>query len=143
MGNFFWFARLLFWGRPACRGMRAPCRWRLMTSLCFVGVITFPLIAGSGRSVLSGSVPIGFVFTIAFGRRPPSAIFAEGVVRCIIRITLIYDGNVRARVHWDERTMEIDSLRKNPFSSGIVRAPFFEHAKRILEYTLSTKDSMY
>ena len=77
--------------------MRAPCRWRLMTSLCFVGVITFPLIAGSGRSVLSGSVPIGFVFTIAFGRRPPSAIFAEGVVRCIIRITLIYDGNVRAK----------------------------------------------
>ncbi|MBN2395003.1 MAG: TlpA family protein disulfide reductase [Candidatus Atribacteria bacterium] len=53
-----------------------------------------------------------------------------------------YDGNIRARVHWDERTMEIDSLRKNPFSSGIVRAPFFEHAKRILEYTLSTKDSM-
>lgn len=53
-----------------------------------------------------------------------------------------YDGNIRARVHWDERTMEIDSLRKNPLSSGIVRAPFFEDAKRILEYTLSTKDSM-
>ncbi len=53
-----------------------------------------------------------------------------------------YDGSMRARVNWDEKTMEIDSFRNNPFPFRVVNAPFFTRAIRLLEYTLTTKDSL-
>jgi len=58
------------------------------------------------------------------------------------KIDYCYDGNMRARVNWDEKTMEIDSFRNNPFPFRVVNAPFFTRAIRLLEYTLTTKDSL-
>ena len=53
-----------------------------------------------------------------------------------------YDGTMRARVHWDEKTMEIDSFQNNSLPFRVVNAPFLEMSKRLLEYTLETEDSM-
>jgi len=53
-----------------------------------------------------------------------------------------YDGEMRARVHWDEKTMEIDSFKNNARPYRVVLAPFYKRAIRLLQYTLETKDSI-
>lgn len=53
-----------------------------------------------------------------------------------------YDGNMRARVNWADKTMEIDSFRQNKLPFRVVNGPFFTRAIRLLEYTLETKDSL-
>jgi len=53
-----------------------------------------------------------------------------------------YDGNMRARVHWDEKTMEIDSFQNNILPFRMVNAPFFTRAKRLIKYFLNTEDSI-
>ena len=53
-----------------------------------------------------------------------------------------YDGEMRARAHWDEKTMEIDSFKNNTRPFRVVLAPFYKRAIRLLQYTLETKDSI-
>lgn len=53
-----------------------------------------------------------------------------------------YDGEMRARVHWDEKTMEIDHFKNNSLPFRVVNVPFFKRAIRLLQYTLETKDSI-
>ncbi len=51
-----------------------------------------------------------------------------------------YDGNMRARVHWDEKTMEIDSFQNNRLTFRPIRAPFFTRVKCLITYVLTTED---
>ncbi len=53
-----------------------------------------------------------------------------------------YDGDMRARVHWDEKTMEINHFKNNTLPFRVVNGPFFKRAIRLLQYTLETKDSI-
>lgn len=58
------------------------------------------------------------------------------------RMYFCYDGKMRARVHWDEKTMEIDSFQNNKLPYRPIWAPFFTRAKTIINYVLETKDSL-
>ncbi|NOR87158.1 MAG: redoxin family protein [Bacteroidales bacterium] len=53
-----------------------------------------------------------------------------------------YDGDRRARVHWDEKTMEIDHFKDSALPFRVVNAPFFARAISLLQYTMETMDSI-
>lgn len=53
-----------------------------------------------------------------------------------------YDGKMRALISPDKKRLVIDSFKINPGSFRVVQAPFFTRAKTILDYILTTKDSL-
>ncbi len=58
------------------------------------------------------------------------------------KMIFCYDGNMRARVNWEEKYMEIDSFKNNPHPFRPVGAPFFTRIKRLLKYVFETNDSL-
>ena len=58
------------------------------------------------------------------------------------KMDFCYDGNMRARVNWDEKYMEIDSFQNNPLPFRPINAPFFTRTKRLIKYALETEDSI-
>lgn len=59
-----------------------------------------------------------------------------------IKMSFCYDGNMRARVHWDEKSIEIDSFKTSKTSDRRIFAPFFTRANTIIKYILSSDDSI-
>lgn len=58
------------------------------------------------------------------------------------KMLFCYDGQMRARVNWENRYMEIDSFKNNTLPFRPLSPPFFNHATSILKYALETKDSI-
>ncbi len=57
------------------------------------------------------------------------------------KMDYLYAGKMRARVNWEEKFMEIDSFKHNPWPFRPVNAPFFTKAQYLIKYALETKDS--
>ncbi|MDQ3393960.1 MAG: TlpA family protein disulfide reductase [Bacteroidota bacterium] len=53
-----------------------------------------------------------------------------------------YDGLMRARVDWEEKTMEIDSFETNKLPHRPFWPPFYTRTKAILNYISDTEDSI-
>ena len=51
-----------------------------------------------------------------------------------------YDGSVRGKVYWDRKAVRIDDFSDNPHLYRPVWAPFFNYAKSIISYALSTEN---
>lgn len=58
------------------------------------------------------------------------------------KMTFAYDGNIRARIHWDTYHFETDDFSKNKWPYRTVLAPFFAKSKALIEYVFSTNDSI-
>jgi thiol-disulfide isomerase/thioredoxin len=57
-------------------------------------------------------------------------------------MTFCYDGKMRAVVYDEEKTIVIDSFRVRPLPFRPLTPPFYNYAKNIVEYILTTKDSI-
>src|SRR5690606_31351264 len=58
------------------------------------------------------------------------------------KMTDYYDGNVRAKVNWDEKFVKIDSFKTHPYPYRLVHYPFYTKINEIIKYTLTTTDSI-
>lgn len=58
------------------------------------------------------------------------------------KMRFCYDGEMRARVNWKEKYMEIDSFKNNPLPFRPLGPPFFNYTTSIIDYTLETQDSI-
>lgn len=58
------------------------------------------------------------------------------------KMTDFYDGMVRGKVDWDEQYVKIDSFQNHPYPFRLVHYPLFPKIQEIIEYTLSTDDSI-
>ena len=58
------------------------------------------------------------------------------------KMIFAYDGKMRARINWKENNFETDDFSKNPWPYRAVIAPFFAKSKALIEYALTTKDSI-
>jgi thiol-disulfide isomerase/thioredoxin len=58
------------------------------------------------------------------------------------QMTFCYDGKMRAVVYEDEKTIVIDSFKVRSLPFRPVAPPFFNYAKNMIEYALTTKDSI-
>ena len=57
------------------------------------------------------------------------------------KIHEFYDGLVRGKFDWEEKTIKIDSFQNNPYPFRIVVHPFYTKTKNIIKYALETDDS--
>jgi len=57
------------------------------------------------------------------------------------KMTFCYDGNMRARVNYEKKYIEIDSFKNNKLPFRPVTPPFFNYTQSIIKYALETKDS--
>jgi len=53
-----------------------------------------------------------------------------------------YDGTVRGKINWDNRTVKVDSFQNHPYPFRLVMHPFFTKTKSIIKYALETRDSI-
>ena len=58
------------------------------------------------------------------------------------KMLFAYDGNIRARINWEDNNYEIDDFSNNFWGFRTVMAPFFSKAKALIEYVSSTTDSI-
>lgn len=58
------------------------------------------------------------------------------------KMTFAYDGNIRVKIDWDEYHFQTDDFSENPLPYRTVLAPFFSKSKALIEYALSTEDSL-
>lgn len=69
------------------------------------------------------------------------ASFIRFEVEDTTKMIYAYDGKIRARINWQENHFETDDFsNNNPYR--IVMAPFFAKSKALIEYALSTEDSL-
>jgi len=57
------------------------------------------------------------------------------------KIHEFYDGLVRGKFDWEEKTIKIDSFQNNPYPFRLVVHPFYTKTKNIIKYALETDDS--
>ena len=70
------------------------------------------------------------------------AAFVNLLVEDTTKMRYCYDGSMRSRINWKNKTIEIDSFYHNPYPFRTVLAPFFTRIKTLFEYTLNTRDSI-
>jgi thiol-disulfide isomerase/thioredoxin len=58
------------------------------------------------------------------------------------QMTFCYDGNMRAVVYEEDKTIGIDSFLVRPHPFRPLTPPFFNYTKSIIKYALETKDSI-
>lgn len=58
------------------------------------------------------------------------------------KMTFAYDGDIRARINWEKYYFETDDFSNNRLPYRTIMAPFFAKSKALIEYALSTKDSL-
>jgi thiol-disulfide isomerase/thioredoxin len=68
--------------------------------------------------------------------------FADFQLADTTKMNFFYDGVVRGRLHWEEKTFEIDSFHNNQLSFRPVGPPFFNYTRSIVQYALETTDSI-
>lgn len=56
------------------------------------------------------------------------------------KMDFYYDGNIRALTYHDNKKLVIDDFTFRPLPFRPVSPPFFNHAKNIIQYALTTKD---
>lgn len=58
----------------------------------------------------------------------------------ITKLEFCYDGNIRALPYHENKKLVIDDFTFRPLPFRLVSPPFFNHAKNIIKYALTTKD---
>jgi thiol-disulfide isomerase/thioredoxin len=53
-----------------------------------------------------------------------------------------YDGNYKASIDWDKKTIRTSDFQNNPYPFRVIPAPFITFAKTIIKYALETQDSI-
>lgn len=56
------------------------------------------------------------------------------------KLEFCYDGNIRALPYHENKKLAIDDFTFRPLPFRLVSPPFFNHAKNIIRYALTTKD---
>lgn len=70
------------------------------------------------------------------------AIFVSLLQADTTQMTFCYDGNMRAVVYPEDKTIVIDSFKTRKLPFRPLQAPFFNYTKNIIRYALETKDSV-
>lgn len=70
------------------------------------------------------------------------AIFVKFNLKDTSKMLYAYDGSIIAKLDWEKYHYEIDDFSKNRWPYRVVMPPFFARAKAIIEYSLSTNDSI-
>ncbi len=55
-----------------------------------------------------------------------------------VHLRWFYDGSVQGKVYWDRETVQVDDFSANPQPVRPVSPPFFNYARSIIHYTLTT-----
>ena len=58
------------------------------------------------------------------------------------KLNFCYDGNVRVEAYHDNKKLVIDDFTFKPLPFRLVRPPFFNFAKNIIKYALTTDDNI-
>lgn len=58
------------------------------------------------------------------------------------RILGFYDGLVKGKFNWEEKTIKVDSFQNYPYPFRLVFHPFYTKTKSIVQYALETEDSI-